>query len=166
MAEDDGVRIREGAAHPGQASARRAGVVDHADANAAGGDDGSLGQDIPQVEAVHVAVNRGDRRPERVDLVEHVAGHEVACMDDEVGRRHPLPALVGQAPCAPRQVRVGEDGDEQRRAQRRGLRPLNALRLMPFVSTRWSTRYAGRVLPWGPMSAESQVSFVVAAFQL
>jgi hypothetical protein len=62
---------------------------------------------------VHVPVHRDDRS-ERAQVFEHALGHEIARVDDQVGRGELTYAIVGKPPRASGQMRVGEDGDARR----------------------------------------------------
>jgi len=62
---------------------------------------------------VHVPVHREDRS-ERAQRLEHVLGHEVARVNDQVGRGELADASVGKPPRATGQMRVGEDRDARR----------------------------------------------------
>jgi hypothetical protein len=56
-------------------------------------------------------------RAEPAQLVEEGGADEVARVEDEIGGAEPLDARVRQAARAPRQMRVGDDGDERQATQ-------------------------------------------------
>ena len=64
------------------------------------------------VGAVHIPVHAHHRRPDRLELAEHLERREVAGVQEQVGARDPLDARIRKPPRAPRQVRVGYDGDQ------------------------------------------------------
>jgi hypothetical protein len=58
----------------------------------------------------------GLERPELRQLAVDLGAHEVARVEDQVGRRQLAKALLGQLPRPTRHVRVGDDRDERQRA--------------------------------------------------
>ena len=97
VAEDHGGAAGERRPLALEPPARRAGVVDHPDAHAARLDDAARRQPRPQLGRVDVAVHGGDRRAERLEVVEHRAVIEVARVEDQVGGAQPGDAVVRQA---------------------------------------------------------------------
>jgi hypothetical protein len=81
--------------------------VDHSDRHAVEIERELFWQLSPQLGAVDVPVNCGDRS-ETLELQEHLSLAEVAEVDDQVGRIELLDASLRQAAGAPRQVRVGD----------------------------------------------------------
>jgi RNA polymerase sigma factor (sigma-70 family) len=112
VAEDHGVCVREEAAHASQATPARTGIVDQPDPHP--GDVGlpPLGQTVPQLGIVDVAVDSDERRADRGDLLVGLQPPEVARVDDQVGARDPLDALFGQPPTTARKVGVTDYGDD------------------------------------------------------
>ena len=100
---------------------------------------------------------RGQRRlPDRcveelraADLILHAGDFATAGVQDQVGRTQLGHAPLRQRPAPAGQVRVGDDRDPHRRRR----------------SSFCTTVNAGRRLPVGPMSAESQESNDVEEFQ-
>jgi hypothetical protein len=115
VAEHDEVgALAEAPPHPLEAIGARAGVVDHRDAGTSRLDDPLLGQQPPQLGAVHVAVHANERRSDRLEVAQHLERREVAGVQEQVRRPDPLDARVGQPPRPARHVRVGYDGDDHR----------------------------------------------------
>ena len=86
-------------------------VVDHGQPEAVWeGHERGFGEQRPEFSIVHVAphCHHGIDRPQ---LGQDGPGADVAGMDDQIRRRQPFPAVVGEAPAAPGHVRVGDDGD-------------------------------------------------------
>lgn len=90
-----------------------AGVVDDADPRARGLDNPRLGKQRSQRGVVDVAVH-GLHRRERPQLLEHAQRHEVARVDDQIGRLELAQARVREPPRPARQMRVGENRDARR----------------------------------------------------
>ena len=77
--------VAEAAAHPLEAAGARAGVVDHRDPRAVRLHHPLLRQQPAQVGAVHVPVHAHHRRPDRLQLAEHLERREVAGVQEQVG---------------------------------------------------------------------------------
>jgi hypothetical protein len=107
--EDDDVGAREAPAHAREAAGRRAGVVQHRDPRAVGLDDPGGRQAHQHLGLVDVAVDRGDRRAERLDLLERPDRRYVAGVQNEIGAPEAPHALGRESPVPARQVRVGDD---------------------------------------------------------
>ena len=116
VAVDDGLAVREPRGQPGLAAEPRPGVVNHPDLDVRDLDDPLLGQHPFQRLLVHVPADAFDGRSKCAQLLEEVGGDEVATVEDEIRRRDQPDALIGQRPCAPRQMRVGDDRDARQEA--------------------------------------------------
>ena len=91
--------------------ARRPGHVQHPDLHLLDLDHAAFGQKPPQLRLVGVAVNREQRRPERLQLLERRDARDVSGVEDDVRRAQELDAAIRQPARATRQVRVGNNGD-------------------------------------------------------
>jgi hypothetical protein len=107
VTEDHGVRVREASAKALQSSLRRTGVVDHREGGAVEVQGERLGELAPQLRAVDVAVNRGDRG-QLAQLGQRGDFAEVTGVDDQIGGPEDRDAFVGQPPLATRQMGVGD----------------------------------------------------------
>jgi hypothetical protein len=112
VAVDDG----GAAAEPGSEACRSPGpqtsVMDQPQSRLPHLDDALSRQHRSERGLVHIPVHGRDRT-EPPELLEHALGHEVACVNDQVGIRQLTPAGFREPPPAARQVRVGEDGDSR-----------------------------------------------------
>ena len=116
VAVDDGLAVREPRGQPGLAAEPRSGVVNHPDLDVPDLDHPLPRQRPLQLLLVHVPANAFDGRPERAQLSEEVHSDEVAAVEDEIRGGDQADAFIGQRPCPPRQMRVGDDRDARQEA--------------------------------------------------
>jgi hypothetical protein len=107
VSEEDSVGVGKPSAHPLQAASRPAGVVQQSDNHPVEIERYLFWQLAPQLGAVDVPVDRGDRS-EVLELQEHLSLAEVAEVDDQVGGGELRDASVRQATGASRQMGVGD----------------------------------------------------------
>ena len=156
-------RVREAAAQALEPAGGGPGVVDHPDPRPAGVDDPRRRQAHQDLGLVDVAVDRGDRRPERLDLLEDLECDEVAGVQDRSAERRRSTHASGSRR-APRGRCVSETiarstsgrGRLWRRAARLARAARAARRRGLAVDHARTTLKAGRARPVGPISAESQ----------
>ena len=116
VAVDDGLAVREPRGQPGLAAKPRPGVVNHPDLDVPDLDHPLPRQRPFQLLLVHVPADAFDGRPERAQLSEEVHSDEVAAVEDEIRGGDQSDAFIGQRPCPPRQMRVGDDRDARQEA--------------------------------------------------
>jgi hypothetical protein len=116
MAVDHGITVLEACGEACLPSKARPGVVNHSDADVLDLDDLLLRQRLLQRRLVHVPVHALERRPDRTQLLEDARCDEVAAVQQKLGACDEPHALVRQRPRAPRQVRIGDDGDADQEA--------------------------------------------------
>ena len=108
VAVDDRLAAREPAGEPCLATGPRPGNVHEADPDTVHLDHLPLRERLAQGRLVHVPVHRLERA-ECAQLLEDGGRHDVAEVEDQVGRLAAPEALVGQPPRATREMRVGDD---------------------------------------------------------
>ena len=113
VAEEDPVHLGEPPTQPLEPPPRGAGVVDQREAHSLALDHLLGGQELPQLAAVHVPVNRLDGRADRAEVIEDAALAEVAEVDDEVRALELGDAAAWELPADTRHVGVAEDRDPQ-----------------------------------------------------
>ena len=116
VAVDNRLAVGEPRCQPGFAPELRPGVVNHPDLDVRDLDDPLPGQHPFQRLLVHVPADAFDGRPERAQLSEEVRSDEVAAVEDEIRGGDQPDAFIGQRPCPPRQMRVGDDRDARQEA--------------------------------------------------
>jgi hypothetical protein len=92
----------------------RSGVVNDADAPATRLEHGSLGQAPADRDVIDVAPDADNRWPDRLEHLENLELGPVAGVDDQLGRREQLQALLRQRSPALRHVGIGDDRDQPR----------------------------------------------------
>jgi hypothetical protein len=96
--------------------------VHEADAHARRFHDLALGQQPPHLGGIDVAVHRREPGPKRAQLLEHGRRGQVAGVQHEVRRPHPLDTFLRDHPGAARQMGVRDDRDLHRGEARRPAR--------------------------------------------
>ena len=112
-ASASGKRRRRRASRP----VGRPAVVGHHDPRALRLDDAHRRQPQAHLRLVDVAVHRVDRRPERLQQLEHLERDQVARVQDRVGGAQPRHARLRQRARAPGHVRVADDRELQARQE-------------------------------------------------
>jgi len=112
VTENDGVGRREASAQARQPAFGGTGVMSYRDGSPADLDLQLGRQRAPQRRLVDVAVHGMDDRAERLHLLQRRGGKEVTGMDNRLGSRDQLDAVLGQPAGSPGHVGVGEDGDQ------------------------------------------------------
>lgn len=115
----DDVAATETAAQPFVPALGPAGVVNYTEAISGRLHDQGLGQTLAYVRFVDVAAD-GRNRGELLELSQNGAGSEIPGMDDQLRPGEQFQAEGRQSASPPRQMRVGDDGDEgQKRSPRK-----------------------------------------------
>ena len=127
MAEDDRVRVGEAGPKPLEAPPGGAGVVDHTQDYVPELQADRFGQLPPELGAVDIAVDRGDRA-QLTQVGEHRRAAEVAGVDDQVGRAQGLEARIGQSPFSTWQMGVGDQREPNQSSDRSERRRLSSIR--------------------------------------
>jgi hypothetical protein len=110
VAEHDSLGVAKPGAHPLETTARRTGIVNQPDPQPLDHDHQARRQRRPNLVVVNVAVHPHDLSV-LPQFAQHAQPHEVARVQDQLGRTQPPRAFIGKPPPSPGQVRIRDDRD-------------------------------------------------------
>lgn len=108
MTEDNHPASWKGRSHPFATSLVEPRIVDHTDLYSSEVEGGFLRKDSTQIPVVHVPEN-GVCRSKIAQLFEHRPGHQVSRVKNRVDSLENLEDFLGQVPCPPGNVGVGDN---------------------------------------------------------